>query len=215
MVLIRQAKKQDIPAVAALFVTAFPETMAHLFGDQPPHRAIRDIFSFLLAVEPDSFWVATRGEELLGYIITPQNMRRLWIRACTGGYLFKWAYRYFTGQYGFGLRPLKNLLCNKIGFILSPHNYRPGPAAQVLSLAVHPRVTGQGIGTKLLTHALQYLRRNQVQAVKLEVRPWNKPARHLYTKLGFVEVGTTSDSQGTWLVMIKSLSPGTPPPPPQ
>jgi RimJ/RimL family protein N-acetyltransferase len=43
------------------------------------------------------------------------------------------------------------------------------------------------------------------EKVRLEVRPWNSSARHVYEKAGFEYVGQMSDSQGEWLVMVKDM----------
>lgn len=75
--------------------------------------------------------------------------------------------------------------------------------AHILSIAVHPDFQGRRLGQELLQRGLDYLRGKGAAAVRLEVRPGNAPAVHLYEKHGFMAVGETSDSQGPWVVMIK------------
>jgi len=77
--------------------------------------------------------------------------------------------------------------------------------AQVLSVAVDPSAQGRGIGKQLVQAGLELLRRQGVRTVKLEVRPDNEPAKHVYSSLGFREVGESRDSQGEWTVMIAHL----------
>lgn len=52
------------------------------------------------------------------------------------------------------------------------------------SLAVLPEYRGQGIGTKLLRHYLDEVKKIGVRKVSLSVDPTN-PAYHLYQRLGF------------------------------
>ena len=61
--------------------------------------------------------------------------------------------------------------------------------AHVLNLSVRPESRRQGVGERLLLHLTGIARRHGAEALFLEVRPSNRPALHLYTKLGFNEVG--------------------------
>ena len=60
--------------------------------------------------------------------------------------------------------------------------------AQVLSLAVHPRDRGKGIGHYLLNKMIERAFLKGVQYIWLEVRPSNLTGKRLYEKLGFIEV---------------------------
>ncbi|MGE5591182.1 MAG: GNAT family N-acetyltransferase [Bacillota bacterium] len=67
------------------------------------------------------------------------------------------------------------------------------------------------MATALMRRALDYLDRRGVAQVRLEVRPDNAPALAVYSRLGFRVAGSTSDSQGPWLIMLRSrpgLQPG-------
>jgi ribosomal-protein-alanine N-acetyltransferase len=59
--------------------------------------------------------------------------------------------------------------------------------AQVLSLAVHPRDRGKGLGHYLLKKMIEKAVSKGVRYIWLEVRPSNLAAKRLYQKLGFVE----------------------------
>ncbi len=61
--------------------------------------------------------------------------------------------------------------------------------AEILTLAVEPRARRRGVGTTLLTKALAEAHRRGARAVLLEVSVGNTPARVLYDRAGFVEVG--------------------------
>ena len=61
--------------------------------------------------------------------------------------------------------------------------------ADMMNLAVHPDHRGRGIGEELVKQLIDYLMTHEVSCLTLEVRPSNTPARQLYGKMGFVEVG--------------------------
>lgn len=58
----------------------------------------------------------------------------------------------------------------------------------ILKISVHPNYRRFGIATKLLEHALSFLRSNGCRQVFLEVRVSNRPAIEMYWKFGFDEV---------------------------
>lgn len=61
--------------------------------------------------------------------------------------------------------------------------------ADMMNLAVHPDFRGQGIGEQLVNSLIGYLRAHDIACLTLEVRVSNTPARSLYEKLGFAEIG--------------------------
>jgi ribosomal protein S18 acetylase RimI-like enzyme len=68
-------------------------------------------------------------------------------------------------------------------------------ATPELAIAVLPSAIGQGIGTQLLTHLLTAASK-RYPAIVLSVRATN-PARHLYSRMGFVLVGEGTNRVGT------------------
>lgn len=60
---------------------------------------------------------------------------------------------------------------------------------QIDNIAVIEQSRGRGIGSRLLATALNYARRAGCLTAYLEVRSANIPARQLYLKAGFQEVG--------------------------
>jgi ribosomal-protein-alanine N-acetyltransferase len=64
------------------------------------------------------------------------------------------------------------------------------PDADVANIAVAPRGRRQGTGRALLTELMTRARLSGVEAMFLEVRASNTPARALYESLGFTRVGT-------------------------
>ncbi|MEP3046994.1 MAG: ribosomal protein S18-alanine N-acetyltransferase [Roseibium sp.] len=79
--------------------------------------------------------------------------------------------------------------------------------AEVLTVAVHPRQRGRGIGKKLMEAGLFRLYSDRCKSLFLEVDSSNESAVLLYRSLGFKEVGqrksyySDSGGDGTALVM--------------
>ena len=61
--------------------------------------------------------------------------------------------------------------------------------ADMMNVAVHPNLRRQGVGAQLVVALEEALRQRQVYSLSLEVRASNDPARALYEKLGFRQVG--------------------------
>ncbi len=61
--------------------------------------------------------------------------------------------------------------------------------AELLNLCIAPRVQGRGLGAELLSHLLERARARDCDEVFLEVRDSNLPARRLYRRAGFEEIG--------------------------
>ncbi len=61
--------------------------------------------------------------------------------------------------------------------------------AEILTLAVAPEARGQGLGTVLLSTAVEHAHHAGARAMFLEVGASNLAARALYNRFGFSEVG--------------------------
>jgi [ribosomal protein S18]-alanine N-acetyltransferase len=72
------------------------------------------------------------------------------------------------------------------GFVLSRS---AAGEAEILSLAIAPRRRGHGFARSLLDHHLRRLAGLGVRTVFLEVDEHNAPAKKLYARAGFQEVG--------------------------
>jgi ribosomal-protein-alanine N-acetyltransferase len=75
---------------------------------------------------------------------------------------------------------------NLIGFILSRH---AASEAEILSVAIAPKWRGRGLARPLLNLHLRRLAGFGIRAVFLDVDKSNIPARALYKRAGFHEVG--------------------------
>ena len=63
------------------------------------------------------------------------------------------------------------------------------PEADAMNLAVAPQCRRQGLGEALMRALMHTLMQQGIERLLLEVRVSNAPARALYKKLGFSEVG--------------------------
>ena len=61
--------------------------------------------------------------------------------------------------------------------------------SDMMNVAVHPEYRRQGIAEKLCVALVEVLKGNGNHCLTLEVRASNEPAKALYEKLGFVQVG--------------------------
>lgn len=206
MAIIRTCRRQDLPAVAAIFRESFPESIAVLMPGRDPVPALIDIFSLLIAAVPRGCFVAEVDERVVGYIVAPDRLSRIWWQAFVRGAILTWAAKFFLGRYNLPIHRLPRIIWNKLLFVGSERSYSPpGSYGRILSVAVAPEARGLGLSKELLAKALAWLRQTEVQYVKLEVRPDNFPAVKTYKSLGFKERGLTRDVQGKWLVMVLRL----------
>jgi len=80
----------------------------------------------------------------------------------------------------------------------------------ITNIAVHPDYRGQKLGERITQALLDIAGESKADAVTLEVRTSNEPARNLYRKLGFVESGIRkgyyTDSGEDAIIMWKKIS---------
>jgi ribosomal protein S18 acetylase RimI-like enzyme len=73
----------------------------------------------------------------------------------------------------------------RVGALWIRASGEPGAWNHSLALAVAPRFQGQGVGTRLLQHALDWSRRHAGYTLSLKVHPSNEAALRLYRRFGF------------------------------
>jgi ribosomal protein S18 acetylase RimI-like enzyme len=201
-----RATPKDVPGIGKLFLESFSDSVIHTCGKIPNFAAIEELFSCVFEAEPEAVFVARdAADQVVGYVLAPSRISNLWKRALWGGHLFRWAWHWLKGDYGFGWYPVRIMVFNKIEFFRSAFTPQVHAPARILSIAVSPLARGQGLGTKLMKCALQYFQEKKVPIIRLEVRPDNAPAIKVYEKLGFVQAGLTRDSQGDWSIMLKEM----------
>ena len=206
-VIIEQARLSHIPIIAALFTISFKESVLHHCGGHlPSPQAMQDVFTLVYQAEPSAAFLAKNVQgQYIGYCFAPTQLSGLWLRALWGGHLLKWTWRWLTGQYGFGLHPIKVIVMNKLAFLHSAVAPTKTANARILSIAVAPEARKQGVASQLIGAAIDYFKTRQVTRVRLEVRPGNPAAIRVYEKWGFVQSGVTMDSQGPWLIMFREM----------
>lgn len=203
---ITRAAMRDVPAIAALFTECFRESVLHHCGKLPKPQAMQDVFALVYEAEPAAALLAVSGEgEAIGYCLAPTRLTELWVRAITGGHVFRWAWRWLSGRYGFGLHPVRVIFLNKLAFLRSAATPTQAAQARILSVAVTDAWRGRGVASALMGEAMTYFLKCGVPRVRLEVRPDNVPAIRVYEKWGFTAAGYTYDSQGPWLIMLKEM----------
>lgn len=206
-VIIEEATLSHIPVIAALFTESFKESVLHHCGGRlPKPQAMEDVFTLVYQAEPTAALLARNIQgQYIGYCFAPTQLSGLWFRALWGGHLLKWTWRWLTGQYGFGLHPIKVIVMNKLAFLHSSMKPAKAADARILSIAVSPEARGQGVASQLIGAAIDYFRAQEVARVRLEVRPDNSAAIRVYEKWGFIRDGYTMDSQGEWLIMFREM----------
>jgi len=61
--------------------------------------------------------------------------------------------------------------------------------AELLNICIDPKHQGQGLAATLMGHLINHASEKNNHEMFLEVRESNAPARHVYEKLGFNEIG--------------------------
>ena len=203
---IGRALPEDIPGIAAVFTECFAQSVLHHCGRLPKPQAMQDVFQLVYEAEPQAALVAKTGEGVVaGYCFAPTKLSALWTKAVFNGHIFKWSWRWLTGQYGFGLRPVVVIFLKKTAFLRSAFSPAKSANARILSIAVVKAWRGQGTASALMQEAIDYFRSCKAKRIRLEVRPDNKAAIKVYARLGFYGGGYTADSQGQWLIMFKEM----------
>jgi ribosomal-protein-alanine N-acetyltransferase len=65
--------------------------------------------------------------------------------------------------------------------------------AHLLNISIAPAHQRRGYGARLLEYFVQLAQRERFEALYLEVRPSNDPARRLYARRGFTQIGRRRD----------------------
>ena len=201
----RPARAEDLPAIAEVFAAAFPQSVSHVAGELPQLDILSDLFGMALRAEPASLRVAECAGRVAGYILAPARLSRLRRAALLHGLGLRILWRWLWGHYGVRGRALLIAAQDKLAFLRGERRFGRGEA-RIFSVGVHPDFQGRGLGGGLLQAGLAYLESQGVPQVRLEVRPDNAPAVHLYEKTGFVARVEYADGQGSWLVMVKPMA---------
>lgn len=75
-----------------------------------------------------------------------------------------------------------------VGYITTQLD-RPAGKARIPNLAIAAGARGQGLGRRLIEHALEYLRAEGLAYAMIETMAGNDVGEHLYPSCGFIEIG--------------------------
>jgi ribosomal-protein-alanine N-acetyltransferase len=192
----------EMAAAVAIFLEAFHDSAAYVYGDPPRPEAMIDVWSFARKVEPGGFLAARNAAgTLLGYAFITSSVSALRRRAIIRLAPLRWAWRALCGRYGIVWAHAARLFANKFAFARSSAEFRTSGDAQLLNIATAAFARGQGVAFALVSAGIAYLRERGIAELRLEVRPDNAPAIAVYTRAGFKRVGATRDTGGEWVVM--------------
>jgi len=136
----------------------------------------------IIKIDPDCFRIEPIGfedlEEVLGIencsFPTPWN-QRLFEEEINNPYSHIFLFKKAEGE-----------KYSIIGYICL---WRVKDEAHILKVAVHPFFRRKGVAQRLIQFTLEYLFQENIEKVILEVREHNHPARCLYDKFGFWQIG--------------------------
>lgn len=195
---------EHIDGVVEVFCLAFEESINFF---TPVNEKLKGFFNeafiLLYKIFERGFVVVQEDNLVWGYIVMVDDVKKLWTGAISSGFLFKAGTRLIKGEYGLDLNTLYKIVKNKLFYL--KFEMSTIPSAQLLSIAVHPKHHGKGIGQKLLSHGIKYIESLGIKRIKLEARPENISAVRLYQKNGFNIIGETQDLQGKWLIMVRDI----------
>jgi ribosomal protein S18 acetylase RimI-like enzyme len=205
---IREGSIEDSPAIAELYLKSFPESV-ELFFDQSNAARLNAIAAcgFELVLRSGCLPLTCYNNQglLIGYCIVsaknglpvhrlffPKNIWRT-IKLC------------FVALTKLKIKELLKLGQNCLSLTKKAGDDTPKklPGGRIISIAVHPKARGLGLGKAILSQGLHFLEKNKIKATYLEVRPNNFPAKKMYENMGFYKYGYTRDLQGTWLRLVR------------
>jgi len=129
-------------------------------------------------------YVATDGEEVLGFVAGTESTGRIYKQA-----LLRRGLLMALPLLRFLVRP--SVVKRMIHTLRYPSQVDPDlPPAEVLSIAVSPAARGKGIGRSLMAAAMEEFRRRGLPRVKVAVWAGNEQANRFYERFGFALAST-------------------------
>lgn len=200
--MIISAETRHIEQVADIFCEAFLDSINFFTRvNEDVKNAIKEMFNLLLLVYGQGFMVAIEENEVCGYIVMVDNIKKLWFKAITTGFFLKMAYWLVSRKIVLDGKNLLKIIKNKIFYM--KFEVSTPPSAQILSIAVAQKYRQMGIGKSLVKAGIDFIDSLCIKRIKLEVRPENTAALTTYKRFGFKQIGKTKDLQGNWLIMVR------------
>lgn len=127
-------------------------------------------------------------------------------------FTYPWAPKMFGALFqispeGFYIAEKKGMLAAYAILLLEPHYASTNMKlrAHLINFAVHPENRRQGIGTSLLQHIQEDVKKHNAEEIVLEVRRSNHIAQEFYSKLMFKRVGLISGFYGDEDAIVMQL----------
>lgn len=184
-VIYATANRQDVPQIARLLMESFAATIYRMYGCMPPRALFEHAVALARDVEPRALIVARSGRSVVGFVFAPHSLAAVRRVTLLRGYLLRWLWQWPLGWRRVGGSPLRLLLPYTESASPVPSR-RPRDQGCILTVAVSPTARGQGIATRLVKHALSYLRHRHVRTVRVELPPHDGRALRLFLAVGFV-----------------------------
>ncbi len=102
-------------------------------------------------------------------------------------YEFPWTFGIFRDCIRFGY--VSKVLSGNSGIMGHGIMSLGAGECHLLNICIHPQYQGHGYGTELASQLLEIARERHAKTALLEVRASNPVAYHVYSKLGFHEIG--------------------------
>ena len=205
MTIYRSAKESDITLCTSIFEEGFAEQLSVFFGPRIPVELLSDFLRAGMHLEDGGFIVAEEGVAIAGFIIVSKKAGKLFY-GFLRFYFFRMVFRVIKREYrNISFYRIFFPLLQFFLFNLQGLRYHINSAGQVFILAVASSFRGKGIGKILLRKGLEFLKKNSINSVKLEVRSNNDVARNLYLREGFVVKGKIRAVSGISLIMTRDL----------
>ncbi|NLV91761.1 MAG: GNAT family N-acetyltransferase [Firmicutes bacterium] len=201
----------DARDIGALYLQSFPESIDFFFPGRDPDTLLPMIgwgFELLLRTGCHRIVIRDCDGSLLGYCLVSTTKTVPFYRLLWPNRILRTVVLGIRAARQIQVRELPLLVRNGLALLRislgSGKDTLALPGGRIVSIAVSPKARGRGIGTTLLTMALQFLESRQVPYTYLEVRPGNQAARKLYEGFGFQEIGRSQDVQGPWIQMRRA-----------
>ncbi|MDO4728265.1 MAG: GNAT family N-acetyltransferase [Bacteroidota bacterium] len=163
---IRFAKPNDAQQVALLMYQAMEEIVCKLIGRSDIDEAI--LFLKNLFEQPNNQYSYQNA------IVIEENAQIL------GSLVF-----YNGADLQFFRSPVLELAYQKYGNQINIEDETQAGETYIDTLSVHPKAQGRGIGSRLISYLLEYIKEKELPPAGLLVDVNNPNAERLYTRLGF------------------------------
>lgn len=174
-IVIRKARSKDADAIARVLIESFPDKFAAIFGKKLKEAQKALAEDYALRKNFEGVFVAEVDGNVVGVIeLSTKETKKSKQESLKS---------YFAHLGFFGTIRAFLVFMILEGKIDENDCY-------VEHIAVSPDFRGKGIGKLLMKRAEEFAKEKQKVHCSLYVAPDNKPARYLYEKTGFCEIGT-------------------------